>query len=160
MKNARQRNTLPIARPSRNSADIDPLPGRGSSSTNALLSSKCRPGAIFRRTEITSALLPRTKIRNLIDSGSAKTTMGTRHSGRIPPKMNTDFQPKFEISGTLINPPRTAPSENPHHAIATDVARFRAGAYSEASAITLGIAPPSPMPQRNRRRVKDSIEAA
>jgi hypothetical protein len=66
----------------------------------------------------------------------------------------------FVISGTLITPPRTAPSANPLQVIAMSVARFRAGAYSATSAITLGMAPPNPMPHSSRRIMKGAIDGA
>src|ERR1700728_26337 len=151
---------LPAAKPSLKSADTWPRPGCASSSTKMLLSANTSWGFILRRIAATRPALSWATIRNLIDSGNPKTMNGMRQNGKIPPAMNTDGQPKFAISGMLIIPPKTAPSAKPHHAVAMSVERLRAGAYSATSAITFGIAPPTPMPQRNRRAVNGATEVA
>ncbi len=52
--------------------------------------------------------------------------------------------------GPLTSPPRIEPAGKPQTVTVTIVARLRCGAYSEASAIMLGITPPSPIPPSAR----------
>ncbi len=72
-------------------------------------------------------------------------------SGRMPPTIKTECQPCAGSKAELTSPPSTAPSGMPHISVATVVRACCLGAYSDASEIALGSAPPRPTPVNRRR---------
>ena len=71
--------------------------------------------------------------------------------GTSPPAMNRLRQPMSGSTWIPSTPASVAPSGTQTMVMVTATGRRRAGTYSAASVAAFGIAPPRPMPARNRR---------
>jgi hypothetical protein len=107
----------------------------------------------------TLSRLPRNASRRADSGMSAKATTSANSANAAPVK-KTLCQPNSGISRAEVKPPTTAPSGKPQNIIATSEALLRAGEYSEASAMKLGIAPPSPRPVNASAAIKPGIDDA
>ena len=108
-------------------------------------------GALMRRSHFStlSLLLPRST-RNCRDSGSRKIISTEITSGTMPPKIKTERHPNRGISPAAINPPIAAPTVKKFETSIITVTRIRAGLYSPARAMALGMMPPNPKPAMKR----------
>src|ERR1700684_4330523 len=87
-----------------------------------------------------------------MDSGSRTISRIEITSGRAPPRYSTDRQPHSGTIRALSRPQVTPPSGIPTNKNDTTEGKIRLGAYSDASATTLGMAPPKPRPVAKRTR--------
>ena len=83
-------------------------------------------------------------------------TSGSNASANAPPPMKMPRQPTCCISAAVMAPPATAPMGKPRNMRETVALRRSGEACSAASAEMVGMAPPNPMPERNRHAMSCS----
>ncbi len=88
--------------------------------------------------------------RNWSDSGRPQIISSAIASGTIPPKTNTDRQPKAGIIHRETIPASAAPNVKPTVMHIMNVTRLRFGLNSPMSAVAFGMMQPMPIPAMNR----------
>ncbi len=91
-------------------------------------------------------------------AGSPAASAAESSSGSTVPRMKGACQPQRRSRGTATRPPKVVPKMMAIVTTAATCSRRRAGAWSDARAIEVGIAPPRPSAVTKRIAVSAGIE--